>query len=199
MVKATQEGSAVANSLRLLARRLREAREGAGLSLRELAQRAGVAASTIQKIERGRLVPSVAVTVRLAEALGRRPSYFLDEDGLEGAEVRLVPFGRGRVVAKPGSPIVFERIAEPLRAPQMEAFRVVVRPGGHSGTEAPIAYHGEEIVICLRGRVQFDISGQTYLLGPGDTLHFKGHLPHTWRNPGPEEAEMIMACAFARA
>jgi transcriptional regulator with XRE-family HTH domain len=198
-VRERKREEVVATSLQLLARRLRQARQEAGISLRELAKRAGVAASTIQKIERGRLVPSVAVTVRLAEALGRRPSYFIDGHMADDVEVRLVPKGQGRVVASPGSPIFFERIAEPLAEPQMEAFRVVVQPGGHSGAETAIAYRGEEVVVCLRGRLLFEVAGQSYLLGPGDTLHFKGHLPHTWRNPGPEEAEMLMVCAFLSA
>jgi len=188
----------VRSSLELLPRRLREARQGAGLTLRELAQRAGVAASTILKIEQGKLVPSVAVTVRLAEALGRRPSYLIEGDRPDGTEVRLIPRGGGRLVAKPGSPIVFERIAEPLVDPQMEAFLVTLKPGGHSGRESPLSFQGEALVFCLRGRLLFQFPHQSYLVTPGDVLHFKGHLAHRWSNPGPEEAEAIMVYAFAR-
>lgn len=187
--------STVATSLDRMAERFRRAREEAGLTLRQLAQRAGVSASTIQKVERGKIVPTVAVMVRMADALNRRPSSFIEEDEQPLTDVRLVPSGSGRLIGKAGAPVRFEQIAEPLRNPKMEAFRVTVEPGGRSGDD-PIRYRGEEIVICTRGTLVFEMKGEAYCLGPGDVLHFKGDIAHTWRNPGPEEAEMIMVCAF---
>ncbi|GBD12359.1 HTH-type transcriptional regulator PuuR [bacterium HR24] len=188
----------VTEALRLLPKRLRQAREQEGLSLRQLARRAGVAASTIQKIEKGALVPSVAVVLRLAEALGRRPSYFISPVD-EERELELVRAGEGRPISKPGGAVAFYYVAEPLKEPIMEAYLVEVAPGGHSGEESPLAYRGEEIVLCLRGHLLFEFEGgEVVELRPGDVLHFKGHLPHRWYNPGPERAEMLMVCSFAR-
>ena len=48
--------------------RVRRAREAAGLSIRELAGRAGVAASTVWRVESGRLDPTVSMLERLLEA-----------------------------------------------------------------------------------------------------------------------------------
>jgi len=48
--------------------RLRSARERAGLSIRDLAERAGVAASTVWRVESGRLDPTVGMLRRLLEA-----------------------------------------------------------------------------------------------------------------------------------
>jgi len=48
--------------------RVRRARETAGLSIRELAGRAGVAASTVWRIESRRLDPTVSMLERLLEA-----------------------------------------------------------------------------------------------------------------------------------
>jgi putative transcriptional regulator len=49
--------------------RLRQARVAAGLTQAELAERADVADATVSRIERGRLVPSVALAKRIAAAL----------------------------------------------------------------------------------------------------------------------------------
>ncbi|MEJ7764391.1 MAG: helix-turn-helix transcriptional regulator, partial [Acidimicrobiales bacterium] len=49
---------------------LRAAREASGLSIRELAERGGVAASTVWRIESGRLDPTVGMLRRLLEAAG---------------------------------------------------------------------------------------------------------------------------------
>jgi transcriptional regulator with XRE-family HTH domain len=176
--------------------RIRRAREEAGLTLRQLADRAGVAASTIQKVESGKIVPSVAVMVRLADALNRRASYFIESDGQTLTDVRHVPHGAGRRLGEATAAVQFEHIAEPLVNPRMEAFRIRVKPGGRSGGEDPIIYRGEEIVVCTRGSLVFEIREQEHHLHPGDSLHFKGDIPHAWYNPGPGEAEMIMVCAF---
>jgi transcriptional regulator with XRE-family HTH domain len=54
--------------------RLRELREDRALSMRELAQRAGVAPNTILRLESGRQTSAWPRTVRhLAEALGVEP------------------------------------------------------------------------------------------------------------------------------
>lgn len=50
--------------------RLREWRERRGLSLRQLAERAGVSFVTLYRIEAGKVSPTVAMLGKLAKALG---------------------------------------------------------------------------------------------------------------------------------
>jgi len=50
--------------------RLREWRERRGYSIRELAERAGVAFGTVHRIETGAMSPTVAMLAKLAGALG---------------------------------------------------------------------------------------------------------------------------------
>lgn len=183
-------------SLRRAAEKFRRAREEAGLTLRELGQRAGLAPSTILKIENSTVVPSLAVCIRLAEALGRPISYFAEQD-TSPADVRFVGRGRARVSEVRGSPIVIEHIAERLVHPRMEGFLFRVGKGGKSGREVPISYHGEEIVIGVQGCIRFEIRGREYLLKPGDVLHLKGDVPHFWENASNGESAMYMICSFA--
>ena len=185
----------VETSLKRAAEKFRRAREDAGLSLRQLGERAGLAPSTIQKIENYKIIPSLSVCIRLADALNRSISYFAEEEE-DRVEVRLIPHGDGRTTSVPGARIAFEHIATPLVQPKMEAFRVTVQPGGRSGPEAPIIYRGEEIVLCTKGRLCFKVRGELYELSPGDTLHLKGDLPHSWENAGDRQAEMVIVCAF---
>lgn len=188
--------AALVASLHRMAERLRRAREDAGLTLRQVGERSGLAPSTIQKVERGQIIPSVAVMVRLADALNRPASFFIEDNEHAEADIRIVPRGAGRQVGK-GSPVQFVHVAEPLISPKMEAFLIKVEPGARSGGQEPIIYRGEEIVICMRGTLVFEIREQEYRLRRGDVLHFKGDIPHTWHNPGPGDGEMLMVCAFA--
>ncbi|MBI4518189.1 MAG: helix-turn-helix transcriptional regulator [Deltaproteobacteria bacterium] len=189
--------AAEASPVRRATERFRRARLEAGLSLRQVAEKSGLAASTIHKIEAGRLIPSLAVCIRLADALGRRISYFVEDNTTAAVEVRHLPAQTGRVLHVAGTPLRFEHVAEPLVNPQMEAFIVTVARGGKSGAGVPIRYRGEEVVFGLAGRVRFVIRGEPYILKPGDTLHLKGDVPHTWENAGPGTARMLMVCAFA--
>lgn len=59
---------------------IRGAREEAGLSLRQLAQRAGLAVSTIHRVERDELQPTVTTLARIASAAGRRLVVELPSD-----------------------------------------------------------------------------------------------------------------------
>lgn len=74
----------------MLGERIKQARIAAGLSLRDLAEQAGITAMAISKYERGQIKPSSDVLLRLAKALGVRTEYFLRQKAvaLEGVEYR---------------------------------------------------------------------------------------------------------------
>ena len=73
-----------------LARHMRELREQAGLSQRELAARVGTQAPGIARIESGRFAPRLEVLHRIAAALGKRVRIHFDK-------VRSVPVRKRRV------------------------------------------------------------------------------------------------------
>jgi CheY-like chemotaxis protein/DNA-binding XRE family transcriptional regulator len=73
---------------------LREAREARGLSLEALAERAGVGASTLLRIEHGRTRPRPTVVRRVSEALGLSPLQIAEfagrRPGAEGPPPRVL-------------------------------------------------------------------------------------------------------------
>jgi quercetin dioxygenase-like cupin family protein len=50
---------------------------------------------------------------------------------------------------------------------------------------------GEEFVHCLNRRFTFKIEGKTYRLGEGDSIYFRAHLRHKWRNTEPHKAKVL--------
>lgn len=70
----------------MLGERLRRARVGAGLSLRDLAEKAGITAMAISKYERDQMKPSSDVLLRLAEALKVRVEFFFRQTEVELTE-----------------------------------------------------------------------------------------------------------------
>lgn len=92
-------------------RQLAEARHDAGLSQRELAHRAGVPLSTVGRIERGTVSPTVQTLERLAEALGGRASFVFATSLLE--LIRAHATAVERICARHGAhrPRVFGSVA----------------------------------------------------------------------------------------
>ena len=68
---------AVQKAGRVLANRIRDAREAAGLSKNMLAQTAGVSVQTVSFIEEAVNSPSVSTLLRLSDALDVKPEVLL--------------------------------------------------------------------------------------------------------------------------
>ena len=73
------EESIVDEDLKRIAARIRSWRDEAGLTLQQLGDRSNVSASTIHKIENLQTVPTIAVLLKVAHGLNRRPSELLAE------------------------------------------------------------------------------------------------------------------------
>lgn len=178
-----------------LSRRVRRWREELDLSLHELAARSDVAASTIQKVETGQMIPSVAVMMKIANGLDRRPSELVGDEGQEEEVVFLR--AKEHAVIGGGTKIRSERLSGDLFEPAIEVWRLKVAAGYGSG-KGKYAYDGEEVVICEEGEVTFTIGEEDYVLWAGDTLHFKANIPRQWRNSGDTTARFLIAGNFPR-
>ena len=171
-----------------IARRVRRWREEAGVTLQELAQRSGVATSTIQKVETFQMIPTVAVLLKIARGLGRSVAEFVSDGPPVTQVVHLTPGQRHRV--GPRRQMVFERLSGDLENAEVELWRVWVQPGHGSGR--PVAYQGECLAVGEEGEVTFQIGDEEFPLQAGHTLHFKAWVDHSWRNSSDETARFLI-------
>lgn len=170
--------------------RLRMARRGKGLTMKQLADQAGCSESLLSKIETGKNLPSLPLLHRIVQVLdtnigwifgghaptgvvfraGERPLMALDPSrNSEGISLeRVVPYGDDHLLQ-----CNIHHIAE----------------GGSSA--APISHDGEEIGYVLNGRVELTVDGTVHRLGPGDAFVFRSNLPHAYRNVGSGGASII--------
>jgi transcriptional regulator with XRE-family HTH domain len=169
--------------------KIRRLRQEDGLSIQKLAERSGVSPAGIYKIEMNEMTPSITTLMKIAAALSKKVSYFVEE----AERVRNIEFTRGRdrrSAYNKESRIVIESLAARLEDGRMYVGVLTVKPGGGTLSET-VSHGGEELYYCLEGRVEFVIEGKTYVLNKGDSLHFKSELAHSWRNPGPRNAKVI--------
>lgn len=74
----SDKGASAEETLRTIGLRIRQARTNAGLSQRELAERAGISPQYLQRIEVGRQSLAVLVLLRIASALKVKPGSLLE-------------------------------------------------------------------------------------------------------------------------
>jgi len=171
-----------------MARRIRRAREEAGLTLQELARRSDLAPSTIQKVETLQMVPTVTVLVKIARGLQRRPGDFIHDEIAELEVVHLREKERHRIGMRRRMSV--ERLSGDIVDAGLEVWRVTHQPGSGSGA-GELCFDGEVVVVLESGRLVFSVGGTDHALRAGDTLHFRATLPHRWKNPGPEPVRFL--------
>jgi transcriptional regulator with XRE-family HTH domain len=168
--------------------RLRALREDRGLTQRALADACGLSANAVGLIERGESSPSVSTLQRLAMALDVSMAELFTEPEAAPSAVLVRKDQRSRAQR---DRIVMENLAGGLSDQCMEPFLVTLQPG--AGIEGEAVVHlGEEFVFLLEGEVQYRVASHTYRLEAGDSLMFRAHQPHCWRNVGDEPARLLL-------
>ena len=175
------EPAAVDRIVNSIGPRLRELRLQHSLSLQQLAERAGVSAAAIHKIERNGMVPTITTLLKLAEAFDRPVGYFVDEEAEGAGPVAFTPASARAAVR--GTPPGVEALAisGSYARFSVDATVATLAPGATSGPGLA-QYQGEELVHVIEGTLDFDVDGKPYRLSPGDSLHFRTDRPHRWQN-----------------
>jgi transcriptional regulator with XRE-family HTH domain len=167
--------------------KVRALRKGAGLSLQQLAQQSNVSAAAIHKIEQSGMVPTITTLLKIADALGRPVSYFVDESDATTDPTVFTPADLNRPIFTSHTGITLAGVSGPYGKFQLAGARATVVPGASSG-EAMLEHPGEELVYVISGRLDFVVGAREYSLGPGDALHFRTVQQHSWRNPDSRDA-----------
>jgi transcriptional regulator with XRE-family HTH domain len=162
-----------------VATRLRELREGRGISMRTLATKSGLSANALSMIERGKTSPSVSTLYKLADALGVSITSFFGEASEKRQVVFLRSDERTRMSFTRG---VFEALGGEQFSGRVEPFMLTLESGAASGPHS-IVHTGHEFVFCLRGKLEYQVEKQTFHLEAGDSLLFASKLQHRWKNP----------------
>src|SRR5258705_359782 len=167
--------------LAAIAASLRRERERVGLSLTELARRAGIAKSTLSQLESGTGNPSVETLWALGVALGVPFSQLVDPPA---PQIRVIRAGEG-----PGIPAERGSYAGTLLATgpphaRRDLYLIDQEPGHVRHAAAHIPGSVEHLVVAA-GRMLAGPADAPIELGPGDYATFRGDIPHVYEAPQP--------------
>jgi transcriptional regulator with XRE-family HTH domain len=161
------------------------ARKERGWSLAQLAQRAGISPAAVHKVEKSGMTPTIASLMKIASALGKSVSYFVEEPSTPDVSVVRAEQRAQVYTSKQG--LDLRNVSGRYGPFLIAGAEALVEPHADSGP-TPMNHPGEELVIVHEGSMTFTVDGQSYELAEGDSIHFRTRLPHSWCNPTDEPA-----------
>lgn len=178
--RVTQHVNTIVSSIGPKLHRLRQEQR---LSLQQLAAKADVSAAAIHKIERNDMVPTITTLLKIATALGHPVAALVDADAGLSEPTSFTPATSRPAVFTSHSGLQLEGISGSYARFRGAAAVATVEPGASSG-DRPLSHPGEELILVTEGALTVEVSGVTYVVGPGDALHFIGDQAHHWANEG---------------
>jgi transcriptional regulator with XRE-family HTH domain len=161
-------------------RRLRALREQAGLSLEEVGSRAGMAASTVSRLESGARRLTLDHLPSLARALG------VTVDALLAPDEREDPRVHGRAFTRNG--VRFLPLTRAGAANGMHAYKLYFPAEGRD--PEPKVHEGHDWVYVLAGRLRLVLGEDDFVLEPGEAAEFSCRVPH-WLGAVGGPAEVL--------
>ena len=183
-VALRQKRSAPAREVGTAARRLRE---GQSLTLAEVAQQANISTAMLSRLETGAVSPSLETLVALAGALGITPAALLQNVGDDDGSAQHVSAGQGLQVVRRGTRRghTYHLLAA-QRGPSKIFEPFLVTLTDRSELFPGFQHPGIEFIYVLSGIIHYRHGRQIHMLRPGDSLTFRGAVPH-----GPEKLQKV--------
>lgn len=158
---------------------IRDLRIQHGLTIADVAERAGISRGMLSKIENAQTATSLDTLEQIANALGVTLSRLFRSYNIPTGGAQLVKSGQGMEVVRRGtkSGHTYHLLAYD-QGPQktFEPFLITLEDPGEEFTA--FEHPGTEFIHMLEGRLEYRVGNETYLLEPGDSLTFRGEIPH---------------------
>jgi transcriptional regulator with XRE-family HTH domain len=172
-----------------IGKRIKKVREEQHLTLKNVEAKAGISATHISEIERGKTSPTIGALIRIADALGRDPAYFIEDEELE--DVSFIALEDRKQCKLNRCLGTRELLTKSIPSGKINAQLLALAPG-HTDEVVLHAHEGDEAALVLQGTVRFTVGESEYDLGDGDSIYFLASQDHGYRNGSlSEHAKMI--------
>ncbi|MGP3943842.1 MULTISPECIES: helix-turn-helix domain-containing protein [Streptomyces] len=161
--------------------RLRALRRARNATLAALAHETGLTASTLSRLENGKLRPTLEQLLPLARAHG------VPLDDLVAAP----PTGDPRIHLRPVRRSGLVMVPLTRRAGGIQAYKVIYPPAGRSPTMKLQTHEGYEWFYVLDGHARFVLGEREFRLGAGEAAEFDTRIPHWIGSADSRPAEAL--------
>jgi transcriptional regulator with XRE-family HTH domain len=172
-----------------LGKRIKKIRESKHLTLKNIEASAGISATHISEIERGKTSPTLGALIRIAKALGKDPAYFVESDELK--DISLVTLENRIQETLEGGTGTLERLSTSIPAGKLQANVITLSPGKSPRSKLH-SHYGNEAALVLSGKFLFKVDEESFELVEGDSIYFNALKEHSYDNgSNKEEAQMV--------
>jgi transcriptional regulator with XRE-family HTH domain len=170
-----------------LGRRIRKLRLERRMTLKHVEQASGLSATHLSEIERGRTSPTIGALVRIARALEKDASYFIESEEL--SEVAHLPREEVRSF-KAGKGVTAEALSRGIPGGRLHAYRLILE-GGSEWKSPAQDLEGDSIYLVRRGSIDVRVGDQETRLATGDAVQASQTTGHALRALRGESAEVL--------
>jgi len=164
-------------------RRLRELRGQLGLTLEDVASRAGIDLSTLSRLESGKRRLALDHLPRLAEALSVSTDELLRGPETFDPRVRGASHTRNHITYSP--------LTKHGGAGGLQAFKIRISPQRNTPPAELPVHEGQEWMYVLSGRLRLILGERPHVIKPGEAVEFSTWTPH-WFGVVEEPVEAIV-------
>lgn len=168
--------------------RLRLAR---GLTLEDLSRIAGVSKSMLSQIEREKANPTIAITWRLANALGVAIGELLSSETREIETIRVLEAHETPTLPGTHAGYVLRILGPMDLAGKYEWYELTLAPGGELGSQAHDPGTSEHLTV-LHGSLEVEVGVTRKKVKLGGTARYPADQDHVIRNAGKTEAKALL-------
>jgi transcriptional regulator with XRE-family HTH domain len=175
--------------LEVIAASLRRERRRTGLSLTEVARRAGIAKSTLSQLESGTGNPSLETLWAICVVLDVPFSRLLDPPR---PHTQVIRAQEGPTVAAAQADYQATLLAACPPGARRDVYRIAAEPGQARASQP----HGPgvlEHVVIGAGRALVGVAGEAAELGPGDYIRYPGDVPHIFEALEPRTQAVLVS------
>jgi transcriptional regulator with XRE-family HTH domain len=172
----------------VIAASLRRERRRSGLSLTEVAKRAGLAKSTLSQLEAGAGNPSVETLWALCVALEMPFSRLLDSPR---PAVTVIRAGEGPTFFAAKASYLATLLSACPPGARRDLFRIAAEPGTAKAS-APHLPGTAEYVVISAGRALVGVADAPVELGPSDYISYPADVPHIFQALAPGTTAILL-------
>lgn len=181
-----------------LGSRVRDLRKSRNWTLEQAAQQAGLARSTLSKIENGQMSPTYDALKKLAVGLNISVPQLFTPPQREQINGRMAITKSGEGQAQATATYEHELLAESLSKKQMLPYRARVRARSMEEFDGWVRHDGEEFLYVLTGIVKlYTEFYEPIEMRRGDSAYYDASMGHNVISISPEDATILWVTSLA--
>lgn len=199
LIRLARDGAAAEPPAPLdLGARVRALRLGQGWTLERAAQEAGLARSTLSKIENGQMSPTYEALKKLASGLGISVPQLFTPPSTDKVMGRMAVTRGAEGAAHPTATYEHEMLAASLSRKAMMPYRARIRARSMDEFDGWVRHDGEEFLYVLTGVVRLYTEFYEPLeMRRGDSAYYDAAMGHNVVSLSPEDATILWVTSLA--